>query len=52
MIDQVQELFGLVTDLDLNLITPNQSLNGLSVRVIAALAYFIAANRALPLTIG
>jgi hypothetical protein len=52
MIDQEQELFGLVTDLDLNLITPDQSLNGLSVRVITALAYFIAANRALPLTIG
>jgi UDP-N-acetylglucosamine 2-epimerase (non-hydrolysing) len=52
MIDQVQELFGLVPDLDLNLITPDQSLNGLSVRVITALACFIAGNRALPLTIG
>ncbi|KAF5406630.1 MAG: UDP-N-acetylglucosamine 2-epimerase [Candidatus Udaeobacter sp.] len=52
MIDQVQELFGLVPDLDLNLMTPDQSLNGLSVRVITALACFIAANRALPLTIG
>ena len=30
LIDQVQELFGLVPDLDLNLITPDQSLNGLS----------------------
>src|SRR6266536_1418359 len=37
MIDQVQELFGLAPDLDLNLMTPDQSLNELTARVITAL---------------
>jgi UDP-N-acetylglucosamine 2-epimerase (non-hydrolysing) len=37
LIDQVQELFDLAPDLDLNLMTPDQSLNGLSARVITAL---------------
>jgi UDP-N-acetylglucosamine 2-epimerase (non-hydrolysing) len=37
LIDQVQELFGLAPDLDLNLMTPDQSLNDLTGRVITAL---------------
>jgi len=37
LIDQVQELFGLAPDLDLNLMTPDQSLNELTARVITAL---------------
>ncbi len=37
MLDQVQELFGLAPDLDLDLMTPDQSLNGLAARALAAL---------------
>jgi UDP-N-acetylglucosamine 2-epimerase (non-hydrolysing) len=37
MIDQVQELFGLAPDLDLDLMTPDQGLNELTARVITAL---------------
>jgi UDP-N-acetylglucosamine 2-epimerase (non-hydrolysing) len=37
LIDQVQELFGLAPDLDLDLMTPDQSLNELTARVITAL---------------
>lgn len=37
MVEQVQELLGLVPDLDLALMTPNQRLNELTVRVVAAM---------------
>lgn len=37
MVEQVQELLGLVPDLDLDLMTPNQRLNELTARVVAAM---------------
>jgi UDP-N-acetylglucosamine 2-epimerase (non-hydrolysing) len=37
MLDQVQRLFGLEPDLDLDLMTPDQSLNGLAARALKAL---------------
>jgi UDP-N-acetylglucosamine 2-epimerase (non-hydrolysing) len=36
MVDQVQELFGLVPDIDLDIMTPDQELNDLAARVIGA----------------
>jgi UDP-N-acetylglucosamine 2-epimerase (non-hydrolysing) len=45
MVDQVQELFGLVPDLDLDLMAPRQSLNGLLARAVAALDEVLAERR-------
>lgn len=44
MLDQVQELFGLVPDLDLQLMQPDQTLNGLSSAALAALDRVLAAE--------
>lgn len=44
MLDQVQELFGLVPDLDLQLMQPDQTLNGLSAAALAALDRVLAAE--------
>jgi len=45
MLDQVQELFGLVPDLDLRLMRPDQSLNGLAAAALAALEEVLAERR-------
>ncbi|HEX2223785.1 MAG TPA: UDP-N-acetylglucosamine 2-epimerase (non-hydrolyzing) [Thermoanaerobaculia bacterium] len=42
MLDQVQELFGLVPDLDLQLMQPDQTLNGLSAAALAAMDRVLA----------
>lgn len=44
MLDQVQELFGLVPDLDLQLMQPDQTLNGLSAAALAAVDRVLAAE--------
>lgn len=44
MLDQVQDLFGLVPDLDLQLMQPDQTLNGLSAAALAALDRVLASE--------
>lgn len=42
MLDQVLDIFGVVPDVDLNLMQPNQSLGGLTARAIEALDRYLA----------
>lgn len=45
MLDQVLDIFGVVPDVDLNLMQPNQTLGGLSARAIAALDNYLADDK-------
>lgn len=45
MLDQVLRVFGIVPDVDLNLMLPNQTLAGLTVRAIEALNYYLAEEK-------
>ena len=45
MLDQVQQLFGLVPDLDLGLMQPDQTLNGLAAAALAALDRVLVEQR-------
>lgn len=45
MLDQVQDLFGLVPDLDLALMQPDQTLNGLSAAALKAVDEVLTAQR-------
>jgi UDP-N-acetylglucosamine 2-epimerase (non-hydrolysing) len=45
MLDQVQDLFGLAPDLDLRLMRPDQTLNGLAASALAALDEVLAERR-------
>ena len=44
MLDQVIQVFGIEPDIDLDLMQPNQSLNGLTCRVLQAMESVLAAN--------
>lgn len=44
MLDQVNELFGIVPDIDLNIMTAKQTLNGIASRVIAELDEVLAVD--------
>ena len=44
MLDQVQDLFGLIPDLDLQLMQPDQTLNGLSAAALSALDRVLASE--------
>lgn len=45
MLDQVLDVFGIVPDVDLDLMRPNQSLGGLTARAIEALDHYLAEDR-------
>ena len=45
MLDQVMQVFGLAPDIDLDLMQPNQTLNGLTCRLLQALDSVLEVNR-------
>jgi len=45
MLDQVLEAFGIVPDTDLNLMVPNQTLEGLTARAIETLGHYIGQRK-------
>jgi len=45
MLDQVMQVFGLAPDIDLDLMQPNQTLNGLTCRVLQAMDSVLEVNR-------
>ena len=45
MLDQVLEVFGIVPDVDLKLMQPNQTLGGLTSRAVAAIDAYLAEDR-------
>jgi len=45
MLDQVMQVFGLEPDIDLDLMQPNQTLNGLTCRVLQAMDSVLEVNR-------